>query len=156
MSKNKVGIDTNILVYALREDRPLMMHKARSIIHEHPVVSSQVVSEYLNAIQNRHKRKRRGLPHDEPQKVGVIEKCEPYLLGCPIHPVSIETLRLAKELIWRHQFQMFDAIIVASCLEAGCEVLYSEDMHHSLFVKKQLRILNPFRRNGALKTKQNK
>ena len=49
------------------------------------------------------------------------------------------------DLVKRYDFQMFDALIVASALEANCTVLYSEDMHHDLLVEKQLRILNPFR-----------
>jgi predicted nucleic acid-binding protein len=42
------------------------------------------------------------------------------------------------------QFQLFDAIIVAASLQAGCDILYSEDMHHGLIVNSSLTILNPF------------
>jgi predicted nucleic acid-binding protein len=67
------------------------------------------------------------------------------LRGCPIQPVTVETLLLAQELIRRYKFQLMDSLIVASNLEAGCEILYTEDMHHDLLVNGQLRILNPFR-----------
>jgi predicted nucleic acid-binding protein len=60
------------------------------------------------------------------------------------HPVNIQTLTLAKYLIQHYNFQIFDSIIVASSIEAGCEVLYSEDMQHNLNVEKQLNIINPF------------
>jgi predicted nucleic acid-binding protein len=61
-----------------------------------------------------------------------------------ITPVQVSTLKHAQKLIDRYDFQIFDAIIVASALEAGCEVLYSEDFQHNLLVENQLRILNPF------------
>jgi predicted nucleic acid-binding protein len=46
--------------------------------------------------------------------------------------------------MYRYDFQVFDAIIVASALESGCQTLYSEDMQHEMKVSKQLSIINPF------------
>jgi predicted nucleic acid-binding protein len=39
---------------------------------------------------------------------------------------------------------MFDSIIVASALEAGCDILYSEDMQHGQVIEGRLTIQNPF------------
>ena len=39
---------------------------------------------------------------------------------------------------------MFDALVVASALRAGCGILYSEDMKHGLTVDERLRLVNPF------------
>jgi len=47
-------------------------------------------------------------------------------------------------LMLRYDFQIFDAIIVASALESGCQVLYSEDMQHNMKINGQLTIVNPF------------
>jgi predicted nucleic acid-binding protein len=68
------------------------------------------------------------------------------LIGCPLFPVSVDTLYLAEELIRKHKFQLFDSFVVAAAVEAGCETLYSDDMHHKLTVNKQLTIVNPFLR----------
>jgi predicted nucleic acid-binding protein len=51
---------------------------------------------------------------------------------------------LAHHLVERYDFQLFDSIIVASALEAECDILYSEDLHHGLIVEDKLTILNPF------------
>jgi len=40
--------------------------------------------------------------------------------------------------------QVFDAIIVASALETGCNILYSEDMQHNMKIDRKLSIVNPF------------
>ena len=47
-------------------------------------------------------------------------------------------------LVQRYDFQLFDSVIVASVLEAECDILYSEDLHHGLIVEDKLTILNPF------------
>ncbi len=47
-------------------------------------------------------------------------------------------------LIKKYDLQLFDAMIVSAALEAGCEILYTEDMHHQLLVEAKLRIINPF------------
>ena len=59
--------------------------------------------------------------------------------------IALDTnLYLAKNLIDRYDFQIFDSIIVASALETDCSTLYSEDMHHNMVVHQQLKIINPF------------
>jgi len=35
-------------------------------------------------------------------------------------------------------------IIIASALEANCDILYSENMHNGLIIENSLKIVNPF------------
>jgi predicted nucleic acid-binding protein len=44
----------------------------------------------------------------------------------------------------RYGFSIYDAMIVASALVAGCTTLWSEDMQNGLLVENKLRIVNPF------------
>jgi predicted nucleic acid-binding protein len=44
----------------------------------------------------------------------------------------------------RYQLSVYDAMIVASALVAGCNRLYSEDMQHGLVIEDQLQVVNPF------------
>ncbi len=67
----------------------------------------------------------------------ILETCKFYSNSEAIYYNSFN-------LIKKYDFQLFDAIVVASALEAGCEVLYTEDMHHQLLVNEQLKIINPF------------
>jgi predicted nucleic acid-binding protein len=50
----------------------------------------------------------------------------------------------ARELVVRYDFQVFDSIVIASALQAGCEILYSEDFQHYFVVENQLTIINPY------------
>jgi len=44
----------------------------------------------------------------------------------------------------RYQFSFYDSLIIASAIEADCDILYSEDMQHKQIIDEQLQILNPF------------
>ena len=44
----------------------------------------------------------------------------------------------------RYGFLVYDAMIVAAALIAGCTTLWTEDMHTGLLVEGQLRLVNPF------------
>jgi predicted nucleic acid-binding protein len=46
-----------------------------------------------------------------------------------VHPLAIETHDAGLRLAERYGFAIYDAMITASALHAGCEPLWSEDMH---------------------------
>jgi predicted nucleic acid-binding protein len=92
------------------------------------------VSEYINVL-----KRLKQLPKDT-----LLDLCIPVIENCRICPVDTSTLRKAQQLVRHYNFQIFDSIIVASAIEAGCETLYSEDMQHNLRVEDRLRIINPF------------
>jgi predicted nucleic acid-binding protein len=132
----KVALDTNILLYAHnKQENKKKYGIATNLLGSSPIISGQVVSEYLNV-------SKRLLKHFN--KIEILDFCVEKMSECTIHPVELSTIRLAKHFIQRYDFQLFDGIIVASAVEAGCEVLYSEDMQHRLNVNRQLTIINPF------------
>jgi predicted nucleic acid-binding protein len=130
----KFAIDTNILVYSHDNENEYKQDVARSLIVQTPIVSAQVISEYINVL-------RRIIPYS---KENLLHLCTRTIEDCIIHPVNISTLRIAKHIIRCYDLQIFDSIIVASAVEANCEILYSEDMHHGLEIDGRLKILNPF------------
>jgi len=58
--------------------------------------------------------------------------------------LSSPTVLTALELAQHYSLAHFDAQIVASALESGCEVLYSEDMQAGQVFDGRLRVVNPF------------
>jgi len=131
---NKISLDTNVLIYnhAINGDAKQLI--ADSLFDNVPVISTQVISEYLNVIKRISKM----------NKGDILIMCAEWLEDCQIQPVSLSTIKLAHQLIQKYDFQLFDSIIVASALEAECDILYSEDLHHGLIVEEKLKILNPF------------
>jgi hypothetical protein len=61
-----------------------------------------------------------------------------------VHSITIETHETALALAERHNLSIYDAMIVASALNADCDTLWSEDLHHGLVIDGRLRITNPF------------
>ena len=53
-------------------------------------------------------------------------------------------LGVGRALAERYGLSVYDAMIVATALIAGCTTLWSEDMQNGLLVEGQLRIMNPF------------
>jgi predicted nucleic acid-binding protein len=142
ITTTKNSVDSNILVYLHDKNNPDQRTIARSLVKDPVVVSAQAVSEYMNVTRRLLKNH---------AKAVLVEMSIRTLISCQIQPVSILTLFYAQKLIRKSDFQMFDAIIIASALEAGCTMLYSEDMEHDRLVEDQLRIINPFL---TLKTKK--
>jgi len=131
---SNIALDTNILIYShFRNDE----HK-RTVAHElltHcPIVSTQVVSEYLNVM-----KRLLSIP-----KFELLELCAQWMNECHIQIVEKSTVNIAKQIVQRYDFQLFDSIIVAAALEANCKILYSEDMQHNMKIDRQLTIINPF------------
>jgi predicted nucleic acid-binding protein len=130
----KISLDTNVLIYnhGIAGDAKQVI--ADSLLDNVPIISTQVISEYLNVIKKISKM----------NKSDLLRMCAEWLENCQIQSVSLSTIKLAHHLIQKYDFQLFDSIIVASALEAECDILYSEDLHHGLIVEDKLTILNPF------------
>ncbi len=132
--ENKFAVDTNILIYLFDQEETHKRLVAQACITKFPKVSSQVVSELINVVKRKLNL----------EKHVVLKKCAAILNNCEITPMTITTLNKAIDLIKKYQFQIFDAMIVASALEANCTALYSEDLQHNLVIENTLRIINPF------------
>jgi predicted nucleic acid-binding protein len=133
----KISVDTNILIFIHDKLNIEKREIAQQILSENPAISTQVISEYINTT-------RRLLP--DFKKEDLLLQTAELFSECPVAKVTSATLVIAAELIKKYQFQIFDAVIVASGIESGCNVLYSEDMHHGLIVNKTLTIINPFKK----------
>jgi predicted nucleic acid-binding protein len=124
--------DTNILVYAAQDGRKASI--ASGLIASGGVVSAQVLNEFVSV--SRKKLKRR---FDE------VERALDAVKGSvsEILPLTGHTNAAAIRIARNHSLSFYDALIVASALEADCEVLWSEDMQHGRAFG-ALVILNPF------------
>jgi predicted nucleic acid-binding protein len=65
-----------------------------------------------------------------------------------VHPLTLEVHITGLALAERYGLAIYDALIAASALHAGCDRLWSEDMQHGMVLQDRLHILNPFRVAG--------
>jgi predicted nucleic acid-binding protein len=131
---SKIAVDTNVLIFLYNDEFIDKRSIAENLVFANPIIPAQVVSEFLNV-----SKRLLQIP-----KLDTLIKCNKALRNCTIVPTTQIVLNHAEKLITRYDLQLFDSIIVASALEAGCTILYTEDMHHGLIIEGTLSIINPF------------
>jgi predicted nucleic acid-binding protein len=62
---------------------------------------------------------------------------------CEVKPLSVDTHERGLEIAGRNQLSVYDAMIVASAHEAGCKILYTEDLQDGMAIA-GLTVHNPF------------
>jgi len=128
--------DTNVLVYTVSTDR--RKATARLLLGGGGLISVQVVNEFIYVA-------RKKLRHSWPAI--VIALAEFRAVFNAILPLTIDTHAQAVTLARDHGVSIYDALIVAAALEAGCSILYSEDMQDGRTFE-GLTIRNPFRESA--------
>jgi predicted nucleic acid-binding protein len=98
------------------------------------VISVQVLNEVTNVA-----RRKLSMTWVEVHEVLTL-----FQSFCSVEALTVETNERGRLVAERYGLSVYDAMIVAAALLAGCEALYSEDMHHGLLIDNQLRICNPF------------
>jgi predicted nucleic acid-binding protein len=127
-------LDSNVLLY-FASGEPSKSARAEALMDAGGTINVLVLNEMASVM-------RRKFAYSWDQ-VGLILmvvrrafRVEPLLL-----PTHERGLRLAEQYL----LSVYDAVIVAAALDASCDNLWSEDMHHGLVVEGQLTIRNPFR-----------
>jgi predicted nucleic acid-binding protein len=127
--------DTNVLVYIASGDSA-KADRAEAAIAAGGVISVQVLNELANVA-------RRKMQMSWTETHALLTMLRGLLT---VHPLTLEIHEIGLELAERYGFSMYDAMIAASALHAGCDTLWSENMQHGMVVDEGLRIVNPFRR----------
>jgi hypothetical protein len=60
-------------------------------------------------------------------------------------PITAQTHETALRIGEQYRYGIYDALIAAAALEAGCVTLYSEDFQDGQIIDGQLTIRNPFK-----------
>jgi len=129
----KPFLDTNIVVYAFTSN-DVRSEKADALLQLGGVISVQVLNEFVNVLR---RKQRRGWTEVE-SALGVLK-----VFLDPPQPLTVEVHEAAVGLARRHGFSIYDSLIVAAALRAGCSTLYSENLRHRQIVE-GLTIRNPF------------
>ena len=131
--KAKVFFDTTILVYMVSEgDRRADI--SERLLASGGKLSVQVMNEFAAVA-------RRKLNMSWPE---VSEALDAVRALCETAaPLTVEIHDRALDIAERYGYHIYDALILAAALDAGCDVLYTEDMHDGQKVG-ALTIRNPF------------
>jgi predicted nucleic acid-binding protein len=129
--------DTNVLIYADDNAAPTKQRKSLDLVAEHRrartgVVSMQVLQEYFVAAT-------RKLRVDDAIARRKVELLAEFDVAVP----EVADILAAIDLHRLHGFSFWDALILRSAKQAGCTVLFSEDMQPAREID-GVRIVNPF------------
>jgi predicted nucleic acid-binding protein len=125
--------DSNVLLYATSLDR-IKADRVWVLLDSGGTISVQV----LNEIAHVALKKFRMSWADTKSFLSTIRDL------LKVEPLAADTHATGLGLAERYGFAIYDSMIVAAALAAGCDTLWSEDMHDGLIVEKRLRIVNPF------------
>lgn len=130
----KAFLDTNVLIYAVAKDDPRST-QAEELLASGGVLSVQNLNEFVSVA-----RRKILMPWSD-----VTEALDVFRVLCPSPlPITMETHETALKIAEKHGYNIYDALVVAAALEAGCATLYSEDLHDGQTIDGQLTIRNPF------------
>ena len=136
----KYFLDTNIFVYSFAAQLPSKQKKALELVGEaleegNGIISSQVAQEFLNVALHKFEK-----PFSWEESHRYFEE----VLGplCSVYP-DPDLYRKALHIRHETGYRFYDALIIASALEGGCKVLYSEDLQDGRKIF-GLSVKNPF------------
>ena len=126
-------LDTDVLVYAFEaDDRGAV---AQSLLETGGVIAIQSLNEFTDVMR----RKVRMSWHD------ISNAIEELLLSCTLfEPVTAEVHAAGRMIAEQHRLRIFDAMLVATALKAGCDTFVSEDLHAGMVFDGRLTVSNPF------------
>ena len=138
--KDKIFVDTNILIYAHDLDAGSKHDVAVSIIedlweNENGVISTQVLQEfYVNVTQKIPK------PLSYSHARGIIENYTSW----HIETIKADAVLRASEIEERYQLSFWDSLIIEAASSAKVSKVLTEDLNHGQTIEGIL-IENPFK-----------
>lgn len=133
MSGAEAFFDTSVLLYLLDNDAD-RAQRARDLLLKRGSINVQVLNELSAAIL-----RKRALSLPE-----LREFLEQIRALCTTHALTVESHESGLEIVARYGFSLYDSMIVAAALNAGCRTLYSEDLQHGQVIERRLTVINPF------------
>ncbi|MFA6569334.1 MAG: PIN domain-containing protein [Victivallales bacterium] len=136
--RDKIFIDTNLLIYYISDDITKKTSVKNFLFGDvQLVISTQVISEFISVCIKKLKI----------TKADAVAYSKDFMDIFITEAVSSETLKTAFAIMEKYGYSIWDSMIIASALDAKCNLLYSEDMQHGQVIDKLLTIKNPFK-NG--------
>jgi predicted nucleic acid-binding protein len=134
---DSVFFDTTILIYAVSTDDPRATI-AEALLARGGCISVQVLNEFAAVAR----RKLKMSWEEIEEALGAIRTlCEPPA------GLTVEIHDRALKLAAQYGYHIYDSLILASAIDAGCSTVYSEDMHDGQKIG-SVTIRNPFARSS--------
>lgn len=129
-------LDSNVLVFSIdTKNHPDQAIRAKVIIAEGGVISTQVLNETVNVCLKRLK-----LPLIE-----IERNLNDFRQRLTIVPFTEQITFKALTLMKKYSTSWWDALIVSAALENNCDTLITEDLKSFPSFEGRLKVVNPFK-----------
>jgi predicted nucleic acid-binding protein len=128
----EVFFDTSVLLYLLSGE-PEKAGRAEALLAEGGTISVQVLNEFASV-----GRRKLGLELTE-----IQEFVATFRAVCEVVPVDLPLHEHGVALAYRSNLSIYDGLIVAAALRAGCTTLFTEDLNSGQRFG-SLAVVNPF------------
>jgi predicted nucleic acid-binding protein len=143
MSGKRFTLDTNILVYSIDQSAGSRHNMARLIVHRAALLpcflTLQAISEFYTVVTRKQK-----MPRTEAARVAAD-----MMTVFQTVPATATAVHAALASASAGQTSYWDALLIASASEAGCEIILTEDLGDGAIVF-GVKVLNPFARDGLV------
>jgi predicted nucleic acid-binding protein len=133
MSAAESFFDTNVLLYLLSGE-VAKADRAEQLLAGGGVISVQVLNEFVSVAANKFAM----------EIAEIREVLAAIRTGCIVKPLEVETHELGLEIAERYRYSVYDSMLLAAAVRAGCSIFYSEDLQHGQTIDR-LTIVNPFK-----------
>lgn len=136
-----IAIDTNVLVYRFDYNEPVKQQQSIHLLRQlafdkETLMPWQVLGEFL----------RQATRWQQEGKITTVEKRDYLRIVRSTFPVSLPSegiIDRALDLFDRYSLSHWDSMLLAACLEANVDTLYTEDMGAPRQID-SIRLVNPF------------
>ncbi len=138
--KDRVFLDTNILVYAYDRHDPRKQRLAQSLLlsvieNESGALSVQVLGEFFSVVTRQIK---------QPMTPDEAKEAIELFSNLPIQEIDLAMVERAIDTQKIYRISYWDALIVSAAERTGCKQILSEDLNDGQFYH-TLAISNPFK-----------
>jgi predicted nucleic acid-binding protein len=133
MSAAEIFFDSNVLLYLLSGDAA-KADRAEHLLAGRGVIGVQVLNEVAAVAAGKF-----AMEIAEIRAVLAAIRA-----ACSVKPLDVETHELGLEIAERNRSSIYDSMLLAAAIRAGCSIFYSEDLQHGQTID-SLTIVNPFK-----------
>jgi predicted nucleic acid-binding protein len=133
MSAETPFLDTNVLLYLLSADSG-KADIAEELLRKGGIISVQVLSEFTSVCTRKLK-----MSYGE-----IREFLMTINMVLDVRDLTPTIHEAALDIAERYGYSFYDSMILAAAINAGCSLVYTEDLQSGQHIKDSLLIVNPF------------
>ena len=133
MSAETPFLDTNVLLYLLSADSG-KADVAEVLLRKGGIISVQVLSEFTSVCSRKLK-----MSYGE-----IREILTTINMVLDVRDLTQTTHQTALVIAERYGYSFYDSMILSAAINAGCGLVYTEDLHSGQHIQDRLLIENPF------------